>query len=1391
MSLQLLPLRVNGWKTIGPAPEPFGARKPLPRFALPVIARGTVTRPTSTMRSTWLAVLSLILLPSTAAALPERFAAPYTVMGMANPGEPYLVVLGDWNGDGRPDMAVNSAGFVSVMIGVGNGTFLPPQTIPGITAGQDMAAGDMQGDGADDLVIQDGNQLRVVLNPASATPTISSQPVSSTWLHLAIGDMNHDGKLDVISTDEVGNMVSVILGNGNGTLGTRTDYPTPGPSRFVLADFTADGRLDVITLNFGTLSLWHGAGNGTLFNRDDIPLPAGPAYNEILPVDMNNDGLLDLVLKTDGAGLGVLNATGAGDFGSVTFIPCPSATHLTKADFNEDGKQDLFLSLHDPSLTLNGCLYYGTGFGFSGPSYYRGGGFATYCATGDLNQDGHADVVLTCSPQEVTVWLGHGNATFGDGLIATTSYIGADSTGGDVAIAEMTGDGNPDLVLSRTINASGARAGIDVLAGDGAGHFGPMYFRDTATENAGLAVADLDGDGVKDVATTKTAAIVTFHNLGGVSGLAAGVQAAAVAQATSIAAGDLNHDGKPELVTGNRSGGGDISVFLNSGTGSFSHFNEYSFASPRVESGVAIADMNGDTHPDVVTVSDGVVGVFNGNGTGALSVGTQSISVAPGARALTLADLNQDGRPDIAVAGSGEISVILNAGGGSFQPVVAVAARGEHRAIAARDVNQDGLLDLCLTNDTEGSVSVLLGNGAGAFSQSFIQWGAGFRPSGLAVGDFTGDGLADLAVVQDSYVEVLSNLGGTPPYNPGPSVRAPDMAYVADGGTLKFDVTAMDLNGDPIDGMFAAPLGSASFVVNPSHTLGTYTWSPVTSDIGFASVTFSAFNSGGFGNASTSMEVVPSGSALTGRLVWTPGVEVAGTFQVCFGATNQAGDTTTVCTTVTVAPPGGSARAAGSEPRTAARSTSSAPTLSAPSSVAGLAGQPVSFGVWASSATSLFVNTSGLPAGARATFATDAPPAVSAPSIVYASPGNPVTVNVTVNDPEGNVLSLLADRSAFPASNMPSFTTNGSNTTGTLTWTPAAADNGKSFGITFRAANALWTSRPTLIQVGLRPTVYYKENSNPNEESGGSPLQPLTGASFAYAAGRLGQGADFDGTSSHAIGITPGVQYDFTTNFTAECWVKARPPVPSANSMVLIARGATQGVGGVWPNWHFEVYGTSAGSLTGMVRFAVEPGAGFFVNSTHRVDDGNFHHLAATYDGVTIRLYLDGALEGSTAASGLSVGMVNGLFQVGGGARVGTTSLPLNGTVDEIRVWHVLRSQPEIQNAKDAELFTTITAVEETAPVLRTALAPNCPNPFNPRTDIRFELARESHVRLRVFDVSGRLVRQLIDSTLPAGVHRAFWDGTDSGGRASASGTYLYRLDAAGFNQSRKMVLLR
>jgi hypothetical protein len=88
-------------------------------------------------------------------------------------------------------------------------------------------------------------------------------------------------------------------------------------------------------------------------------------------------------------------------------------------------------------------------------------------------------------------------------------------------------------------------------------------------------------------------------------------------------------------------------------------------------------------------------------------------------------------------------------------------------------------------------------------------------------------------------------------------------------------------------------------------------------------------------------------------------------------------------------------------------------------------------------------------------------------------------------------------------------------------------------------------------------------------------------------------------------------------------------------------------------------------------------------------------------------------------------------------------------------------------------------------------LEPNFPNPFNPSTSIRYEVAASGRATLRVYDVSGRLVRTLVDRVHPAGVFEARWDGHNHAGQPVSSGVYFYQLKATGFEQTRKMVLLK
>ncbi len=112
----------------------------------------------------------------------------------------------------------------------------------------------------------------------------------------------------------------------------------------------------------------------------------------------------------------------------------------------------------------------------------------------------------------------------------------------------------------------------------------------------------------------------------------------------------------------------------------------------------------------------------------------------------------------------------------------------------------------------------------------------------------------------------------------------------------------------------------------------------------------------------------------------------------------------------------------------------------------------------------------------------------------------------------------------------------------------------------------------------------------------------------------------------------------------------------------------------------------------------------------------------------------------------------------------------------------------DIQNTIDQLLATAINEPQEPVPTFR--LLGNFPNPFNPRTTIRFELQQAQQIKLQIFDSNGRLVRQLLNETLPVGTHQITWDGRNDRQEALPSGTYFYRLSGKG-QQTQKMFLLK
>ncbi len=261
---------------------------------------------------------------------------------------------------------------------------------------------------------------------------------------------------------------------------------------------------------------------------------------------------------------------------------------------------------------------------------------------------------------------------------------------------------------------------------------------------------------------------------------------------SAIAVADLNGDGIPDVVVANFLDG-TVSVFLANADGTFQPLRTFGVSDEPTS--IAVGDFNGDGIPDLAVANagnqGGVVSVLLGVGDGSFQP-QQTFGPLPEPIAVAVGDFNGDGIPDLAVADAGAgsladtVSVLLGNGDGSFQPPQAFPAGEEPIAVAVGDFNGDGVPDLAVANDA-GTVSVLLGNGQGSF-QPQQTYPAGNQPFFIVTGDFNGDGVPDLATANsgDGTISVLLGVrGGT--------FQQPQLYTV--GGSPQ-SLTVADFNGD-------------------------------------------------------------------------------------------------------------------------------------------------------------------------------------------------------------------------------------------------------------------------------------------------------------------------------------------------------------------------------------------------------------------------------------------------------------------------------------------------------------------------------------------------------------------------------------------------------------------
>jgi hypothetical protein len=358
---------------------------------------------------------------------------------------------------------------------------------------------------------------------------------------------------------------------------------------------------------------------------------------------------------------------------------------------------------------------------FQTPALVDSGGFATESAViADVNRDGKPDLIVAIQNDPfgahltnglVGVVLGNGDGTFGTPVIY-------DSGGNDavsVAVADLNGDGAPDIVVGNScvwLSSGCSFTTAGVLLGGGDGTFAPAVPVNLGgSSSQQIAIADVNGDDKPDllaiVAAPFNGAVAILLGNGDGTFQAPTLVLLGGMVMYSLAVGDVNGDGRPDVVASGAGGSGGPSrgiarVLLGNGDGTF-QISPTPYDSGVSAGGwansVALGDLNGDGALDLAIANypDSTTGVLLGNGDGTFGSTVLYDSGSRLAWVNTIADVNGDSKRDLIVANAaGAVGVLVGNGDGTFQPPQTYAIPGDALSVVAADVNRDGRPDLAV-----------------------------------------------------------------------------------------------------------------------------------------------------------------------------------------------------------------------------------------------------------------------------------------------------------------------------------------------------------------------------------------------------------------------------------------------------------------------------------------------------------------------------------------------------------------------------------------------------------------------------------------------------------------------------------------------------------------------